>query len=182
MPRKHRVWYKDAIYHIMCRGNHRHDIFRDDEDRQIYLTHLLEVKKLFRCNILSYCLMTNHVHLQVETTDIDISTIMKKLNMMYVIYFNNKYKFVGHLFQGRYRSELIETDAYILEISKYIHINPVRANIVDFPLEYTWSSYKNYLNEREDELVSTEKILRFFKNKDSLLYKNYVEYYLNLEE
>lgn len=181
MPRKPRVWYPGAIYHIMCRGNHRHVIFRDDEDRQVYLTKLLEAKEMHKYNLLSYCLMTNHVHLQIETSHVAIGEIMKRINMMYVIYFNKKYNFVGHLFQGRYRSELIETDAYNLEISKYIHLNPVKANMVQFPLEYAWSSYQDYLGERKDKLVSTEKILSYFKGNDPLQYQKYVEYYISAE-
>jgi len=108
MPRKHRIWYPGAVYHIRCRGNHRHDIFRDEEDRLFYITTLREVKKLMPYILHSYCLMTNHVHLQIETCDTSISQIMKRINMLYAIYFNKKYNFVGHLFQDRYRSELIE--------------------------------------------------------------------------
>lgn len=175
MPRKPRVWYPGAAYHIMCRGNHRHEIFRDDEDRQVYLRYLLEAKRRYSCYILTYCLMTNHVHLQVETTDVEIWEMMKRLNMRYAIYFNRKYKFVGHLFQGRYRAEIIERDAYNLDISKYIHLNPVHAKIVKWPGEYAWSSYQNYLGKKEDELVSPEKILGYFRGSDPLAYQKYVE-------
>lgn len=148
MPRKHRIWYPGASYHIMCRGNHRHDIFRDDEDRQFYLTNLRQVKKLYPYVLHSYCLMTNHVHLQIETMETTISHIMKRINMLYSIYFNKKYNFVGHLLQGRYRAQLIESDAYQLEISKYIHLNPVQANMVDRPNQYLWSSYSVYVCSR----------------------------------
>ena len=104
MPRKNRIWYPGALYHIMCRGNHRNDIFRDDEDRQVYITKLREAKEYYDFNLFSYCLMTNHVHLQIETKDIELGILMKRINMTYAIYFNQKYNFVGHLFQGRYRS------------------------------------------------------------------------------
>lgn len=181
MPRKPRIWYPGAAYHIMCRGNHRHDIFRDDEDRQVYITILRQSKEELPFLLHSYCLMTNHVHLHIETIDIEISKIMKRINMLYTIYFNNKYNFVGHLFQGRYRSELIETDSYNLEISKYIHLNPVRAKIVDYPLEYNWSSYKVYMGTDKDNLTTTSKILAYFKNSNQILYKNYVEKFLERE-
>jgi len=178
MARKKRIWYPGAIYHIMCRGNHRHEIFRDGEDYQVYLTTLMEAKKMYKYNLYSYCLMTNHVHLQIETSDIDIGTVMKFINMNYAIYFNKKYKFVGHLFQGRYRSELIEKDAYNLEISRYIHLNPVKAKMVEHPLEYEWSSYHNFFGKQQKELVTTEKILNYFNGNDPILYKQYVEYNL----
>ncbi|EEG77481.1 transposase [Dethiobacter alkaliphilus] len=180
MPRRPRLWYPGAAYHIMCRGNHRQEIFRDDEDRQVYLRYLLEAKNLYRCILLTYCLMTNHVHLQIETTDIAIWEIMKRLNMRYAIYFNLKYNFVGHLFQGRYRAEIIERDAYNLDISKYIHLNPVSARMVEMPLQYPWSSYQNYLGIKEDELVSPEKILGYFRGNASLEYQKYVEQQLKV--
>jgi len=175
MPRKPRVWYPGAVYHIMCRGNHRHEIYRDEEDRQVYITILLEAKENYQFRLLSYCQMTNHVHLQIETSTIEISQIMKRINMMYTLYFNKKYNFVGHLFQGRYRSELIETDPYNLETSRYIHLNPVRAGMVQAPQDYKWSSYQNYLTNKEDNLVCVQKILGYFKDSNPLLYKKYVE-------
>lgn len=176
MPRKNRIWYPGAVYHIMCRGNHRNDIFRDDEDRQVYLTKLWEAKESYDFYLYSYCLMTNHVHLQIETINIDIGVIMKRINMTYAIYFNQKYNFVGHLFQGRYRSELIEADPHNLEISRYIHLNPVKAEMVELPQEYSWSSYQSYLGEKQEKLVSAERILGYFKKNDPSLYQKYVEY------
>jgi putative transposase len=175
VARKHRIWYPGASYHIMCRGNHRHDIYRDDEDREYYLTTLRYVQKLFPYRLHSYCLMTNHVHLQMETADHQISQIMKRINMLYSIYFNKKYNFIGHLFQGRYRAELIETDAYQLEISKYIHLNPVRANMVDTPIDYPWSSYFYYTEGSFNSLVTTEKILQYFSQPRTDRYRKYVE-------
>lgn len=123
----------------------------------------------------SYCLMPNHVHLQIETGDINISHIMKKINMSYAIYFNKKYDIVGHLFQDRYRAELIETEPYHLEISRYIHLNPVRANIVKRPDLFRWSSYKVYVDEQEDQLISTEKTLGCFSPPRIRNYRNFVE-------
>lgn len=175
MARKPRVWYPGATYHIMCRGNRRHEIFRDDEDRQVYLQNLLWAKRNHNCLVLSFCLMTNHVHLQIETSDVPIWEMMKQLNMMFAIFINKKYDFVGYLFQGRYRDELIETDAQNLKISRYIHLNPVEANMVETPLDYPWSSYQNFLGKRTDKLVSPEKILSYFADHDSALYQRYVE-------
>ncbi len=182
MPRKRRIWYPGATYHVMCRGNHRHDIFRDDEDRQLYLCILEEAVKRYRCYLLAYCLMTNHVHLQIETSDVEIWVIMKHLNARFAMHFNRKYNFVGHLFQGRYRAEIIEDDPHNLETSKYIHLNPVMANMVTLPAEYEWSSYRNYLGERNDGLVSVNKILGYFNNSNPLQYQKYVEMYIDTGE
>lgn len=175
MPRKKRVWFPGAVYHIMCRGNHRQDIFRDDEDRLFYLTTLKEVKKDMPYTLHSYCLMTNHVHLQIETGDINISQVMKRISMLYAIYFNKKYKFVGHLFQDRYRAELIEETPHHLDLSRYIHLNPVRANIVDRPDLYQWSSYKVYMGDQQDQLTTTEQILGCFSSPKYQHYRQFVE-------
>lgn len=175
MPKKKRVWYPGAVYHIMNRGNRRSDIFRDEEDFQVYITILREAKKRYSFTIYSYCMMTNHVHLQIETGEIDIGKIMRFISLSYVKYFNNKYNYEGHLYQGRYRSEIINNDAYNLQTSRYVHLNPVKAAMVTEPLKYKWSSYDVYMGYREDDLIKTDKILGYFKNYDKQLYKEYVE-------
>ncbi|WP_369691328.1 transposase [Desulfolucanica intricata] len=159
----------------MCRGNHRQNIFRDEEDRQVYFMVLKWAKEKYDFFLHSYCLMSNHVHLHLETVDVNIASIMKYINMHYAISFNQKYNIVGHLFQDRYRAELIETDAYNLEISRYIHLNPVEAGIVERPLDYPWSSYSAYMGVKKDPLVTTKKILGYFLNSDTALYQKYVE-------
>lgn len=175
MARKPRRWFPGAIYHITCRGNHRRDIFLDDQDRLIYMKHLRQATKEHRCTVLSYCLMTNHVHLQVETADVELWRMMKQLNMRYVIYFNAKYDVVGHLFQGRYKAELIDSLAYNIKTSRYIHLNPVVAGLVKTPLEYPWSSYREYMGERFDPSVAPERILGLFPDLSSEDYRSYVE-------
>jgi len=103
--------------------------------------------------------MDNHVHLLIETTFVDISKIMYNLNKDYAVYFNQKYHFVGHLFQGRFRWELVDNDPYYLEVSRYIHLNPVKAEMMERPQEYSWSSYQSYVQEdTENTLVDTDKI------------------------
>ncbi|WP_003544361.1 transposase [Desulfotomaculum nigrificans] len=175
MPRKKKIWYPGAMYHIMCRGNHRQNIFRDDADRQFYLMTLLQVKQLYPLFLYSYCLMDNHVHLQVETTDFEISKIMQRINKVYAVYFNEKYNFVGHLFQGRFQWELIDKDSYNLEPSRYIHLNPVRAEIIKDPLDYHWSSYSAYILGTQENLVDTIKILEYFSEPKKEKYKRFVE-------
>ena len=176
MARQPRIWYEGAIYHVMSRGNHKNDIFRDPQDYRVYLKILREAKEELDFEICSYCLMTNHVHLVIETNEISISDIMKKVNMHYSIYFNRKYDLVGHLFQGRYKAQIIEKDNYILEVSRYIHLNPIRANMVENPQDYKWSSYSMYIGLLKERLINSEKILSYFKKENSRhLYKVFVE-------
>jgi len=175
MPRKQRVWAPGDTYHIMCRGNHQHNIFRDDEDREYYLVILKRVKVMHPFILRAYCLMDNHVHLLIETTKVDISKIMFYINKDYAVYFNQKYNFVGHLFQGRYRWELVETDPYYLEVSRYIHLNPVKADMVERPSLFPWSSYESYVQEDNNVLVDTDKILGYFTEPKRVRYQEFVE-------
>jgi len=175
MAKKKRIWYPGAVYHITNRGNRRADIFKDEEDYQVYLIILQQTMDKYPYILYSYCLMTNHIHMQIETKDVEIWHIMRYINLLYTKYFNNKYNFIGHLFQGRYKSEIIENDTYNLETSRYIHLNPVKANMVNTPIEYKWSSYDIYMGQRKSEIVSEEKILSYFKGNSRKLYKDYVE-------
>ena len=177
MPRKKRVWFPGATYHIVCRGNHQHNIFHDDEDRECYIVFLKRAKVLYPFLLHTYCLMDNHVHLHVETINVDITKIMYHINKAYAIYFNKLHRFVGHLFQGRFRWELIETDAYCLEVSRYIHLNPVNAKMVKRPIDYPWSSYSTYIcgDTHNDELVETSKILGYFSDPKQQRYQEFVE-------
>lgn len=175
MPRKKRIWYPGALYHISSRGNHKGEIFREEEDYLRYLTLLKITLTRHSFVLYSYCLMTNHVHLQIETKEDKIWDIMHCLHLQYTKYFNQKYNLVGHLFQGRYHAEIIENDAYALQTSSYIHLNPVRAKIVNNPIEYRWSSYDVYIGKRECGLVNEEKILSSLFNNSREMYKEYVE-------
>lgn len=175
MARKERIWYPNAVYHIMIRGIRRSDIFKDEGDYGVYLEILEIVMKKYPFILYSYCLMTNHVHLQLETIDDEIWNIMRDINRNYTKYFNKKYNFTGSLYDGRYKSEIIENDQYNLQVSRYIHLNPVKANMVVEPLEYKWSSYNDYLDPDSDKIIDDEKILSYFKNKSRALYMKYVE-------
>ncbi|HZK54281.1 MAG TPA: transposase [Desulfosporosinus sp.] len=175
MARKARIWWPGATYHVMCRGNHQHEIFRDDEDREVYLSVLRQVQSTHPYILHTYCLMTNHVHLQLETKEVKLGAIMKMINMKYAIYFNKKYHFVGQLLQGRYRSEMIDNDRYFLAINRYIHLNPVKANMVERPLEYAWSSCQTYFAELPNLLVEKGKILGHFGEPQILRYQAFLE-------
>lgn len=174
IPRKRREWYPGAIYHVVARGNHKEDIFLNQEDYFEYMKYLNLINEKYPFKLYSYCLMKNHIHLQLATIDYEIWKIMRGINWHYTRYFNGKYEKVGHLFQDRYYSETIETESYLLQTSKYIHLNPVKACIIDKPIKYPWSSYGVYMGVRKNPLINDEHILMYFDD-NRLLYKEYVE-------
>lgn len=159
----------------MSRGNHRGDIFREEEDYLLFLQLLRDTQKIYPFVLHCYCLMTNHFHLLLETKESEIWFIMRRLNKLYTSNFNEKHTMVGHLFQGRYMSVLVESDAYFQQTSRYIHRNPVKANMVSHPVDYPWSSYSIYLGLKESDLVTTWKVLGYFENSSLDLYREYVE-------
>jgi REP element-mobilizing transposase RayT len=148
----------------------------DPYDYKEYRHILHETKHKYPFKLHAYCLMTNHTHLLIETETVHIRYIMQHLNMKYALYFNRKYKLTGHLFEGRYKENLINDPIYQIEVSKYIHLNPVAAHMVQNPEAYPYSSYKVYLyNNQHDPLVTTADILKYFSaanHEDS--YANYV--------
>ncbi|HZK44064.1 MAG TPA: transposase [Syntrophomonadaceae bacterium] len=185
MPRIARLKSEFTTYHIIVRGNERKDIFTDSGDKKRLLETLVKVKEKYNFHIYAYCLMDNHFHLIIYDNGNDISLIMKSLNISYVMYFNKKYKRVGHLFQDRYKSEIVDSDRYLLELSKYIHNNPVKANIVENARDYEWSSFRHYINmgyQYKFDFLSTSKILGIISNESSFAQKEYYEYVTNLEE
>ncbi len=161
----------------MNRGNRRGDIFREEEDYEAYLRILTIAKSRYPFFLMGYCLMTNHVHLLIETIEDEHWRIIQYAHSNYSIYFNKKYGLVGHLFQGRYTDEIVEDDAYRLEVSRYIHLNPVRANMVITPARYPWSSYGEYIGEASQGniVVDKDRILKYFNGDKAALYKQYVE-------
>ena len=145
MPRTARKISKTRIYHIMIRGINRQNIFMDDEDKIMFLEKLKTIKQRSRCLIYAYCLMNNHVHLLLAETDEAIGSIMKRLGSAYAFWYNQKYDRVGHLFQDRYRSEPVDSEAYLMAALRYIHQNPVKAKISSNCLNFRWSSYRDYI-------------------------------------
>lgn len=183
MPKKKRVWYPGAMYHIMSRGNRKKELFKNKIDYEYYLYILKQIKTDYPFSLTSYCLMRNHIHLQIKTRGIEIWKIMRQINLYYAKYFNKKYNLVGHLFQGRYKSKLIQDAAYDIGLSRYIHLNPVEAEIVSKPEQYNWSSYNVYLGKKENEIIDTSNILSYFKVKDpKKRYKDYCESVIEGEE
>jgi putative transposase len=168
LPRKPRIWYPGATYHITARGVRKMDIFLDTLDFQTYLKYLLDVRVRYPFTLHSFCLMNNHIHLQLETVKNPIDLIVKDLHSQYAIYFNKRYDANGHVFQGRYGAEIIENYPYFLKVSSYIHLNPVEAKIVERPEHYRWSSYSAYATGIKSPYVSTEKTLSYFSNLNTV--------------
>ena len=200
MPRNKRVWYAGAVFHVMNRGNRRESIFKDRADYYNFLSNLASVKERYQCSIYSICLMTNHFHILMKTEEAQIWKIMQRLQLMYAMDFNRKYNLSGHVFEKRYNCQLVEDMEYLLEVSRYIHLNPVKASIVKTPAEYAYSSYDAYvlqetaynaggtLSEGEKyaltdpeikklmtELVDTKFLLSFFGNDARKQYRSFVE-------
>lgn len=182
MSRK-RQWCENSYLHITIRGNRKEEIFREKGDYRVFLHCIytsLEYFNDFNIEIVSYCLMTNHVHLLIRTGVQQPGLFMARLISVYTRYFNNKYGYVGRLFQAMYKSEIITDDQYLLEASRYIHLNPCKAKIVELPSEYMWSSYNNIINENlvtmYSVLINENIILDYFNNKiKRRAYKNFVE-------
>lgn len=142
MARRPRQAGESGIHHVMLRGINRQAIFLDDEDRERFLRNLAVVKEVSGCRILAYCLMTNHVHLVVRVGVEPIGSVVKRLGVRYVRWYNDKYARVGHLFQDRFASRPVDDDAYLLTLLRYVWNNPVEAGIVARPEDYRWSSVR----------------------------------------
>jgi REP element-mobilizing transposase RayT len=178
MGRPLRIEYPGAFYHVTSRGNEKKDIFKSEADREKFLTYLESAAERYEAVIHAYCLMSNHYHLMIETPDGNLSRIMKHINNSYTNYFNLKRKRAGHLLQGRYKAILIEADTYAAELSRYIHLNPVRAKMVSSPEEYQWSSCSRYLEGTEPSWLSTSLVLGYFDSgsKDGDRRRRYRDY------
>jgi len=168
MSRKKRTWYPGAQYHVMTRGNRRGDLFRKNEDFMSYLEIAKNIKQRHPFELYAFCLMDNHVHLQIRTREIALWKTMHLINTLYSKYFNQEYSLEGHVFQGRYHAVLVETDSYMLETNRYIHQNPVKAKMVKYPSEYRWSSYAEYL-DLENSLVDVDVFLKGFRDLEAFI-------------
>jgi putative transposase len=147
MTRPQRIEFENAYYHVMNRGAGRDNIFHDDVDRKNFLNVIDEAYERFGLEVHTYCLMDNHYHLLIKTPRANLSRIMRHINGVYTQRYNRKRKTDGALFRGRYKAILVDSDAYLLHLSKYIHLNPVSANLVESLEEYAWSSYLSYIGK-----------------------------------
>lgn len=147
---------ESGVYHIVLRGINRQDIFYDDDDYQRFIETVQQMKAEEQFFVYGFCLMTNHVHLLIRENTDSISRIMSRIGTSYAYWYNRKYGRSGHVFQGRYSSECIEDDSYLLTAVRYIHNNPFKAGIVQRPEDYNWSSIHSYYGEREYPAGFTE--------------------------
>jgi putative transposase len=159
MSRKPRVHFTGAFYHVMTRGNQGQKIFKDDKDRKRYLEFLKEGQKRFGFRLYSYVLMGNHVHHLIEIGRTPLSKVMQNILFRYTRYWNRRYKITGHLFQGRYKAILCDKESYLLELIRYLHLNPVRSRIVNDPADYAWSSHGAYLKGEAKTWISVDEVL-----------------------
>ncbi len=163
MSRPLRLEFAGAVYHVTSRGDGREDIFLDDGDRELFLEVLAEVTETFNWTVHAYCLMGNHYHLLVETPDANLSKGMRQLNGIYTQRFNRKHKRVGHVFQGRYKAIIVQKETYLLELSRYIVLNPVRARMVRAAKDWPWSSYRSTIGiDGTPPWLTTDWILSAF--------------------
>jgi putative transposase len=155
MARLPRLVIPNQPHHVIQRGNDRQLIFREEEDYQRFLGWLKESARFYEVAIHAYVLMPNHLHLLVTPSDADgLAQMMQKLGRFYVPWFNNKYQRYGGLFQGRFRTSLVDSDRYFLACSRYVELNPVRAQLAAAPLDYPWSSYAHHAGVRSDPIVT----------------------------
>lgn len=162
----------------MLRGNEKKDIFISNADKQRFMETVCEKKQRNRFYLHAFCLMDNHVHLMLSEGVEDVATVMKRITVSYVYYFNKKYKRVGHLFHDRFKSEVVERDRYLLALVRYIHQNPVKAGIVEKAGDSKWSSHNCYLNEDNNfaKMLDTDIVLGLFSEDRQTAVKKYIEY------
>ena len=179
MARPLRIEFPGAFYHVINRGNAGEDIYYNKRDREKFLEYLEKAVERFSIKIHVYCLMTNHYHLLVETPLPNLSKTVKWINVSYAVYFNRKHKRNGHLFQGRFKSILVEEDEYLQQLSRYIHLNPVRSGMVEDLSSYPWSSYLVFIGEnKKPEWLETDWLLSLFGKRPKTAvanYRNFVE-------
>jgi len=181
MARPLRIEYPGAVYHVTSRGNDRQAIYETKADRYRFLKLLEQACKRHQWSVYAYCLMGNHYHLLIETREATLSKGMRHLNGVYTQWYNNtrKEKRFGHLFQGRYKAILVDRDNYLLELSRYIVLNPIRAKVVSELMDYPWSSYRAMVGyfETGDWLAVNWMLSQFSKQKKRAIakYQNFVE-------
>ncbi len=174
MTRPLRIEYAGAVYHITSRGNGRKPIFKDDEDRVGLLNLLKKVNDRYHWLCYAYCFMDNHYHLIIETPDGNLSKGMRQLNGVYTMHFNKRHDSLGHVFQGRYKAILVQKESHLLEVCRYVVLNPIRAKGVKNPERWKWSSYRGTVGiEKPHPCLTIDWILGQFGTKREEAEKKY---------
>lgn len=189
MARPLRIEYPGAQYHVTSRGIDRREIFRNDNDCAYFIRRLKESADLFKVEVIAYCLMSNHFHFLLITKEANLSRFMQRLNVTYTRYFNDTYKRVGPLMQGRYKAILVGSNDYFLTLSRYIHLNPIKIKNIRrqnqskqkiMLMRYKWSSYPEILNpEKRSKYFSCSKVLEHTSDDTTSGRKKYEEYVLD---
>ncbi len=174
MSRPLRIEYAEAVYPVTSRGNARRSIFKDDKDREMFLSILEEINDRYHWLCHAYCLMNNHYHLVIETPDANLSKGMRQLNGVYTMRFNRHHGSVGHVFQGRYKAIVVQKESHLLEVCRYAVLNPVRARVVEAPEPWRWSSYRATAGiEKAHPCLTTDWVLGQFGSKRRRAEKRY---------
>jgi putative transposase len=177
MSRPLRLEFPNALYHVTARGDRREAIFEDDDDRRAFLATLAEVVKRFNWLCYAYCLMDNHYHLLIQTPDSNLSKGMRQLNGVFTQISNRRHQRVGHLFQGRFKAILVDSDAYLLELARYIVLNPVRAGMKKKPESWPWSSYRASLGlVAAEAFLAVDGLLAQFAQRRSTAQVRYAQF------
>jgi putative transposase len=145
MPRPPRLEYPDALYHVTSRGSRRDPIFVDDHDRASLLSILTQALQACDARAFAFCLMGNHYHLVLQTHQANLSVLMRRVNSLYSLTFNQRHRRHGHVFEGRFFAVHVDRDAYLLEVCRYVDLNPVRAGLVESPAQWRWSSHRAHV-------------------------------------
>jgi len=179
MARPLRVEYPGAYYHVINRGNAGEKILKNKRDKEKFLEYLALAVERFSIVVHTYCLMDNHYHILLQTQEANLSKSIQWLNVSYATYFNKKRQRNGHLFQGRFKAILVDADNYLVQLSRYIHLNPVQAKIIAAPDEFLWSSYPAYTGKIKNPawLTLGEILTQFGKRKNTAIkhYRSFVE-------
>lgn len=195
MARALRIQYPGAVYHVTCRGNERKEIFKDDFDKTTFLKILNDSRRIYNIKIHAYVLMTNHFHLLIETPMGNLSEFMRHFNITYTGNYNRRHKRAGHLYQGRYKSILVEKETYLSTLSRYIHLNPVNIKGIKGKDEgkniryikgYKWSSLPGYINrKKKQEFIDYSFVLEEYggdNDQGRTAYKNRIFNELSMKE
>jgi REP element-mobilizing transposase RayT len=177
MARPLRIEFAGALYHVTSRGDRRENIFESNDDRQSFLSVLGEVCTQYNWVCHAYCLMDNHYHLLIETPEANLSKGMRQLNGVYTQTFNRHYRRVGHVFQGRYKAIFVEKESYLLELARYIVLNPVRAQMVRTAKDWPWSSYRATAGMvTPQSYLQVDWLLATFGRRKSLAMEGYKQF------
>jgi len=179
MPRSKRINVAGGVYHVITRGIERREIFKDDTDRKEFLSRLTASLTKTKSKCFAWVLMPNHIHLMLRTGSESLSDVMRGLLTGYAVYFNKRHKRQGYLYQNRYKSVLCQEDSYFQELVRYIHLNPVRAKIVEgiSGLDgYPWSGHAVIMGKYKNKWQSIDEVLAWFGNKSNEARKKYREF------